>query len=103
VQFRISDLVVSKLRPKTAVAVATTCACCETVQTCKSCTKTSPPSTCTPPSQRCGGTMIVSRGTFKMLQNQLETVLGEFYAAAGMSKRRGSRKAKKSARKKKRA
>ncbi len=101
--FRASDLVITavKKRSPRAYAVAT-CECCETVQTCKSCTKTSPPSTCRPPTTFCGGTLVVSRSTFNMLKTQLESVMSEFYAASGVSPKSPRRKAsKRGARKKK--
>lgn len=99
--FRASDLLVSAVREKGAREYALkTCACCDTIQTCKSCTKTSPPSTCRPPSLACGGTLTVSLSTFKMLQAQLDTVLKEFMLASG-ARKPGGKKGKGKSRKKK--
>ena len=101
--FRASDLVVSAVKKKAvsrARYAVDTCNCCETIQTCKSCTQTSPPSTCRPPTTFCGGTLTVSLRTLKALRKELDSVLNELYRASGASGK-GKRKSKSGARKKK--
>ena len=101
--FRASDLVVSAVKRKAGAKAAylQTCNCCETIQTCKSCTQTSPPSTCRPPTTFCGGTLTVSLRTLKLLRKELDGVLTELYAAAGATGKGKRAKKKGGARKKK--
>ena len=99
--FRASDLVVTAVKATGAKAAALTCNCCGTIQTCKSCTKTSPPSTCRPPTTFCGGTRTVSMKTLKALRAELDAVLDEFYHASGARATKKGKAAKRGARKKK--
>lgn len=104
--FRASDLVVAVVRAKArrAAVAEQTCECCETIRTCQSCTKTSPPSTCGPPSGDCGGDScpFLTLAHLKILQRRLDLVMSEFYASVGVKvKKASSTRGKRAARKKK--